>query len=113
MSTPFASKHAALLQSLHALGKGLGGIESSLVLAATLLHIAEAEARGEPMEVSQLTPLTGLSSAACSRNVGLLAEFGNNSRAGLKLIEVTPDLADRRKKRMKLTAKGKKLLASL
>lgn len=75
---------------------------------ACFLHIAM---RGE-MPMFDLIGLLGLSGAAVSRNISMLGK-GFRGEPGLELVEAYEDEMFRRRKLVRLTEKGKKLVAKV
>jgi len=61
--------------------------------------------------IKELERLTGITKSATSRHVLNLTERGDRARArpGLGLVETYEDAIDSRSKRVRLTAKGKRL----
>lgn len=57
----------------------------------------------------ELGEITGLSPASMSRNIAALSKQHRVGKAGHDLLVTSEDPAERRVKRVKLTAKGKKL----
>lgn len=64
----------------------------------------------EGIDSRELARLCGLTPALVSRNLGELGEWSRLQRPGLGLVETSTDYADRRRKPVKLTAKGRKLM---
>lgn len=56
---------------------------------------------------------TGLSQSSCSRNVAALSQWHRLGEAGHDLVVATEDPAERRRKVVHLTPKGKRVAASI
>ena len=78
----------------------------------TLLIIAEAEERGEPLSTANLVTKLGLSNAAASRNTYYWGA-GTQSVEGSGMIEIRTSPLDRRRRELVLTKAGKALLHRL
>lgn len=90
------------------------GQEIPLHVAETFIVIAEAHQRGETIEVSDVRKKLDLKSATVSRTMGVLGPWRPTTKqAGLELIEPELDHTDRRRRPMKLTAKGERLVRNL
>lgn len=86
---------------------GVPDIPTSQVL--TLLHIAD---RGE-MPLGDLEKLTGVTQSSVSRNVARLGPGRNPDDPGFGLVDLFEDPYYRRRKLVRLNAKGKQLMARL
>lgn len=92
---------AGILRALEYLGsEAWPTLEAQTI--RTLLEIATS---GE-LPMQEIIKRVGMSGAAVSRNVDMLGD-GKLGAPGLKWVEVNVDPADRRIKRVKLTAKGR------
>lgn len=78
--------------------------EMPLQQAHCFLLIAEVE---EGMSLSDLARKAGIGLATASRYVGALGKINRHRESGLQLIESFEDPMERRKKIIRLTAKGK------
>lgn len=88
---------------------GRGEVE----LHALRVFFIVADAAGRPVPQSAIRERTGLSEAATSRNVALLSTGATFTTPGPGLIESYEDPEYRRRKLVRLTAKGKTFMAAL
>ncbi|MBZ9671637.1 hypothetical protein [Mesorhizobium sp. ES1-3] len=79
----------------------------------TLLEVAEAENRGEPISVQDIEIRVGLKSGTASRNVYYWEEGHKDMRGGHNMVSIDFDPKDRRRRSLRLTAKGKAFVSSL
>jgi len=79
----------------------------------TLLEIAAADAKGEPLTVRDVEARVGLLSGTSTRNVRYWEEGyqGVTGRHGLVLMEIDP--GDGRRRLLRLTPRGKEFISSL
>jgi len=63
--------------------------------------------------VTELAKATGHATASVSRNVAALGETHRKGLPGLNILVATEDVLDRRNKRINLTPKGVRVMASL
>jgi DNA-binding MarR family transcriptional regulator len=86
-----------------------------LRVVLVFLTIAELTAKsGQPPDMREVGDRLGLSSAAMSRDVGILSTFSRaNEGGGLGVVEAQMDLTDRRRRQLVLTPRGKELVARI
>lgn len=77
----------------------------------TFLLVAMADP--DPMPMADLARAAGLAQSSVSRNVSSLGAWSRHKRPGLKLLESTEDLMDRRRKVVSLTPSGRRLKETL
>ena len=77
---------------------------------AVLLKVAKNPL---PLKMAEIAEELGLSQSTISRNVAYLGDWNRRKEAGHKLVEAYEDLAERRRKLVRLTAKGKRFVKSL
>ena len=77
---------------------------------AVLLKVAKSPL---PIKVHDIAVELGLSQSTVSRNVAYLGDWNERKEAGHKLVEAYEDPAERRRKLVRLTAKGKRFVKSL
>lgn len=102
-----------LFRVLQVLGSEFESTAIPLHQVTVLLSVALGENKPEGLEVQDVQEATGLSSASTSRNLAALGDWHRLQRPGLKLVELTPRLTDRRRKRVRLTDDGQRLIAKL
>jgi DNA-binding MarR family transcriptional regulator len=76
----------------------------------TFLCVAESP---DPIGMRDLQTRLGVASSSTSRNVAALSKHQRVGKAGHDLVEAFEDPADRRSKRVRLTAKGRTFAARL
>lgn len=79
----------------------------------TFLEVAAAEGRKEDISVQEIEQRVGLKSGTASRNVYYWAEGHKDMTGGHEMITVTMNPADRRRRDLRLTAKGKAFITQL
>lgn len=77
---------------------------------AVLLKVAKSPL---PLRMHDIAVELGLSQSTISRNVAYLGDWNRRKEAGHKLLEAYEDPAERRRKLVRLTAKGKRFVKSL
>ena len=77
---------------------------------AVLLKVAKNPL---PLKMAEIAEELGLSQSTISRNVAYLGDWNRRKEAGHKLLEAFEDPAERRRKLVRLTAKGKRFVKSL
>jgi len=77
---------------------------------ATFIVIANAD---EDISMQEIQTATGLPSSSTSRNVQLFSETQRLGKPGHNMVEAYEDIADRRRKLVRLTPKGKTFKARL
>ena len=77
---------------------------------AVLLKVAKNPL---PLKMAEIAEELGLSQSTISRNVAYLGDWNRRKEAGHKLVEAYEDPAERRRKLVRLTAKGKRFVKSL
>ena len=77
---------------------------------AVLLKVAKSPL---PLKMHDIAVELGLSQSTISRNVAYLGDWNRRKEAGHKLLEAYEDPAERRRKLVRLTAKGKRFVKSL
>lgn len=97
---------ASTLKALEVLREELGRPDLQVQTILVLLHVARL---GE-IPMAQLEDLTGMSQASISRNVALLAD-GRPKDPGFGLIEAAEDPHYRRRKIVRITERGKIVVA--
>ena len=63
--------------------------------------------------MKELSERVGISQASCSRNVAALSRVHRLNKAGMDLVVAAEDPMERRRKVVKLTAKGQRLAEAL
>lgn len=86
-------------------------IQVSTIL--TLLEIAAAEQRGEDISVQDIEKRVGLQSGTASRNVYYWGEGHKEMKGGHQMITIDFDINDRRRRSLRLTAKGKAFIRDM
>ena len=81
--------------------------EMQLQVLRILMTVAEYP---DGVTMPELTKLAQVSSSSLSRNVALLGQFGSTKKPALKWITATEDFRERRRKVVKMTAKGTRIL---
>lgn len=76
---------------------------------AVLLKVAKHPV---PIKMSEIATELGLSQSTVSRNVAYLGDWNRRKEEGHKLLEAYEDPMERRRKLVRLTAKGKRFLKS-
>jgi DNA-binding MarR family transcriptional regulator len=79
----------------------------------TFLECAKAERNRKDISVQDIEKLVGLRSGTASRNVYYWADGHKDMTGGHNLITVTMNSEDRRRRDLRLTAKGKAFLGQL
>jgi DNA-binding MarR family transcriptional regulator len=79
----------------------------------TFLECAKAERRNEDISVQDIERLVGLKSGTASRNVYYWADGHKDMTGGHQMITVTMNSEDRRRRDLRLTAKGKTFINQL
>lgn len=100
----------ALLRILKAMGDE---IDPAMPWQQGLVFLTVALAGDEGIDMVDLGREVALSKSAVSRNVGALGEWHRMGRPGLGLVETFTDYEDRRRKPVRLTAKGKAALRKI
>ena len=77
---------------------------------AVLLKVAKSPL---PLKMADIAEELGLSQSTISRNVAYLGDWNRRREAGHKLVEAYEDPAERRRKLVRLTAKGRRFVKSL
>ena len=77
---------------------------------AVLLKVAKHPV---PIKMGEIAEELGLSQSTVSRNVAYLGDWNRRKEAGHKLLEAYEDPAERRRKLVRLTAKGRRFVKSL
>ena len=77
---------------------------------AVLLKVAKHPG---PIKMGEIAEELGLSQSTVSRNVAYLGDWNRRKEAGHKLLEAYEDPAERRRKLVRLTAKGRRFVKSL
>ncbi len=77
---------------------------------AILLKIAKHPV---PLKMAEIAEELGLSQSTVSRNVGYLGKLNRHKEQGHQLVEALEDPMERRRKLVRLTAKGKRFIKSL
>jgi len=77
---------------------------------AVLLKVAKSSL---PLKMADIAEELGLSQSTISRNVAYLGDWNRRREAGHKLVEAYEDPAERRRKLVRLTAKGRRFVKSL
>lgn len=79
----------------------------------SFLYTASLADKPEGVSIKDIGEALEVSSAAASRNVSKLTEFGVKSQGGHGLLETQEDPMFRVRKRIALTPKGKRVLSTL
>ena len=82
-------------------------------LSPSALQILVTVALEPGISMPELEKKANVSQASCSRNVALLSEIHRLGKPGLGLIVATEDPIFRRRKVVRLTEKGQRVLASI
>ena len=77
---------------------------------AVLLKVAKHPV---PIRMADIAAELGLSQSTISRNVAYLGDWNRHKEVGHKLLEAYEDPMERRRKLVKLTAKGRRFVKSL
>jgi DNA-binding MarR family transcriptional regulator len=77
---------------------------------AVLLKVAKHPV---PIKMAEIAEELGLSQSTVSRNVAYLGDWNRHKEKGHQLLEAFEDPMERRRKLVRLTAKGKRFLKSL
>ena len=77
---------------------------------AVLMKVAKSPL---PLKMHDIAIELGLSQSTISRNVAYLGDWNRRKEAGHKLLEAYEDPAERRRKLVRLTAKGRRFVKSL
>lgn len=77
------------------------------------LMVVHESALGNDITQQQIADTLGMTASAVSRAVGALGKVGARGKLGLDLLEMDTDVMDRRKKYLRLTARGKALIEML
>lgn len=77
---------------------------------AVLMKVAKSPL---PLRMHDIAIELGLSQSTISRNVAYLGDWNRRKEAGHKLLEAYEDPAERRRKLVRLTAKGRRFVKSL
>lgn len=85
---------------------GISAVDPEMPLgqAKCLFIIAQEE---EGMSLTDIAKMAGIGLATASRNIAALGKINRKREEGLQLIESFEDPMERRKKIIRLTAKGK------
>lgn len=102
-----------LLQLIERIGIATGHKDISLHGLNVFVTAAQADLKGEPLESKEIAAKVGISTSAVSRQVAALGDWHASQKPGLGLLTAIPDLADRRRKPVKLTTRGRKALDSI
>tara|TARA_R110000851_G_scaffold227952_1_gene380714 strand:- start:296 stop:559 length:264 start_codon:yes stop_codon:yes gene_type:complete len=70
-------------------------------------------ALNEGMTMKDLGKNLGISQSSCSRNIAALSRIHRLNKLGLDLVVATEDPEERRRKVLRLTHKGKKVIETL
>lgn len=76
------------------------------------LQVALADTRGEEMDLKKLGDRMNLPSSTITRLAQGLGEWDRMQKPGMKVVEERMDLADRRRRFITLSAKGKRVLST-
>ena len=103
-----------MLKELSVFSRGIAAIrllDDSIPVqtVAVFLDIA----KNEGISVKDLAEKAGIAPSSASRNVAALSDWHWLKKPGLGVVETQDDPQDMRKKTVKLTAKGKKLVNQL
>ena len=102
-----------LLKLMERIGKNTGHDDISLSQIKTLLFVALRDAQNDPAESREIADRLDLSTSGVSRSVASLGQHGRGKRVGLDLVFAKEDLADRRRKPVMLTRKGRCAINSI
>lgn len=83
--------------------------EMQLQTVATFMSVAVQPG----ITMKELADRLGISQASCSRNVAALSKWHRMSRPGHDLVEAVEDPAERRRKIVHLTPKGKRIAQTI
>lgn len=87
--------------------------EMPVQTALAFLYTAQLQTKDDGVSIKDIGVALDMSSAAASRNVSKLTEFGVKSQGGHGLLETREDPMYRVRKNIALTAKGKRVLNTL
>ena len=88
----------------------IGASDLSLHALEILLRVAAADENGEPLDSAHLATIMNLPPSTVSRNIASLGKF-HRGRPGMRLLEANPLPTNRRRKPIRLTRKGRMVLA--
>ncbi|OIN07922.1 MarR family winged helix-turn-helix transcriptional regulator [Oceanisphaera psychrotolerans] len=100
--------------ALRRLAQSIGEIReasSDLTLQAAHMFLLIAVQPG--ITSKEIIRETGFSQSSCSRNLAMLSKIHRLGKPGLDLVTAEEDPAERRRKALRLTSKGKELAARL
>lgn len=91
---------------------GISAIDSEMPLgqAKCLFIVSQVE---EGMSLSDVARKAGIGLATASRYIGALGKINRKKEDGLQLVESFEDPMERRKKIIRLTAKGKRVIKTI
>lgn len=100
-----------LIRILHSFSELDNKMQVSTILV--LLEIAAAETRGETVSVQDVEKTVGLLSGTSTRNVHYWAEGHQDVRGSHRMVAITTDSVDRRRRNLQLTSKGRAFLEAM
>lgn len=83
------------------------------IQAQAIILFLKAAANDDQITMSELQQWSGLATSSISRNMALLGETNRHGEPGLNLVRAYEDVADRRRKIVRLTPKGRAVFSSL
>ncbi len=113
MTTDEGRKLQEMLDLMTAIGRETGHGDISLHQIKTLLYAALRDKQDDPAESREIAKVLGLSTSGMSRSIASLGDYGRGKRPGLGLLSANPDLADRRRKPVMLTRKGRQVIRKI
>lgn len=91
--------------------KELRKLDDDMPIQQAAVFIRVAMMPGITMK--QLAEMEGISQSSCSRNVAALSKWHRLNREGLDLVRAMEDPAERRRKIVKLTPKGQRVVETV
>ena len=67
----------------------------------------------EGIKMQTIADETGIAQSSISRNANKLSEINRQKRAGIGLLQIFPDPIERRRRLVRLTAKGRRVFQTL
>lgn len=97
------------LEKMQALVGLFSAIDAEMQMQVLRILVTVAE-YPDGVTMPELAILAQVSSSSLSRNVAILGQFGSTKKPALKWLTATEDFRERRRKVVKMTAKGTRIL---
>lgn len=97
------------LEKMQALVGLFSAIDAEMQMQVLRILVTVAE-YPDGVTMPELAILAQVSSSSLSRNVAILGQFGSTKKPPLKWLTATEDFRERRRKVVKMTAKGTRIL---